>query len=126
MKKDNGLTPAGLEIIGALTEFSEALKAGDPLEERFRVTALSFDLEPRAYTGADVKRTRELLETSHRVFARFLCVSEKTVRCWENGGREPGTMARRFMDEINHSPDYWRARLADSMVVAKSQPLSRP
>jgi DNA-binding transcriptional regulator YiaG len=114
MKKDKGFSPAGLEIIAALTEFSEALKSGEP-EKKLTIRTVRLDLEPAPYTANDVKRTRELLNTSQVVFARLLGVSVKTVRCWEQGDREPSPMACRFMDEINHSPDHWKARLNEAV-----------
>ena len=46
------------------------------------------------------------------LFARFLGVSVKTVRAWEQGTNTPQEIACRLMDEILHDPDYWRKRLS--------------
>ena len=120
MKKDEKFSPAGLEIIAALTEFRDALKNGE-VEKKFTIRTVRLDLKPRPYAARDVKRTRESLNASQSVFARLLGVSVKTVRCWEQGDREPSAMACRFMDEINHSPGYWQARLNESIEVTASR-----
>jgi DNA-binding transcriptional regulator YiaG len=114
MKKEKGFTQADLEILGALTEFRDALKGGGATE-KLTIRTMELDLQPHAYTADDVKRTRALLNASQGVFAQLLGVSVKTVRSWESGDREPCTMARRFLDEIRTAPDYWRARLGQAV-----------
>jgi putative transcriptional regulator len=47
------------------------------------------------------------------VFAQLLGVSVKTVRGWEQGLKPPVPIARRFMDELNISPDHWRRRVGE-------------
>jgi len=41
------------------------------------------------------------------------------VRAWEQGENIPIDIAKRFMDEIRHDPDYWRARLREIVVPIK-------
>ncbi len=120
MKKDKGFSSADLEILGALTEFKDALKSGT-IEKKLTIRTVELDLEPNPYTADDVKRTRALLNASQGVFARLLGVSVKTVRCWEQGDREPMAMACRFMDEINHSPEHWKVRLGESVKSKESR-----
>lgn len=119
MKNPNKLTPKGFQIVAALTEFRETLKAGDRVDVRFTVRRVELDIKPRAFTPDDVKRVRGILGLSQPLFARFLGVDVKTVRSWEQGAREPSPMASRFLDEIASAPVYWRERL-HKLVSSKS------
>ena len=47
MKKDAHLSHVGSEIAGALTEFREALRAGERLDERFTTRAVKRDQRPK-------------------------------------------------------------------------------
>jgi putative transcriptional regulator len=117
MSKREHLTPAGAEIVGALTEFYEALQEGPAaVAKRFTARTIEFDLKPRTYAGKDVEKVRDLLGLSQPLFARFLGVSVTAVRSWENGGKKPSDMACRFLDEIALKPDYWRERVGQLMV----------
>ncbi len=120
---DQGLTPLGAKIVGALSEFRDVLRDGRPVEEVFTVRTLELRLEPRHYTSENVRETRRLLNLSQALFARFLGVDVKTVRSWEQGLKQPSPMACRFMDEIATAPDYWRKRVRDSAVAKGSQPV---
>ena len=115
MKHDQSFSTADLEIIAALTEFSDALHAGE-VEKKLTIRTVELDLKPKPYNADDVKRKREVLNASQGIFARLLGVSVKSVRCWEQGDRVPSAMACRFMDEINHSPEHWKARLTESIA----------
>jgi putative transcriptional regulator len=118
MNKRERLTPAGAEIVEALTEFYETLKQGpEVVAKRFTVRTVDLDVTPRAYTGEEVKKVRDLLGLSQPLFARFLGVSVKAVRAWETGGKKPSDMACRFLDEIALKPDYWRERVGQLMVA---------
>jgi putative transcriptional regulator len=120
MKKTGQLTPAGAEVVEALSEFYEALEEGpEAVTRRFTVRTVELDPKPRSYTGGEVKRVRDLLGLSQPLFARFLGVSVKAVRAWENGGKKPSDIACRFLDEIALKPDYWRERV-DQLVVART------
>ena len=119
MKKNTQLSKAGAEIVEALTGFLDAVQGGGAIADRFTVRTVDLDLKPRAYTGDDVKRMRELLDISQALFARFLGVSVKTVRAWEQGVRPLSGMASRFLDEIATSPDHWKNRI-HSLMTPKS------
>jgi len=112
------LTPADAEIVGALTDFYNTLKdgGGEAVARRFTVRTVELDLEPRKYTGEDVKRIRKMLGLSQALFARFLGASVGTVRSWENGGKKPSNMACRFLDEISLMPDAFRERIRQAIV----------
>ncbi len=121
MKKDTQLSTAGTEIVGALEGFLDVLRGGGEIAERFTVRTVALDLEPREYTGEDVKKTRATLGLSQALFARFLGVSVKSVRAWERGDRKPSDMACRFMDEIAFSPEHWKARIRELIVQKTPQ-----
>ncbi|MBI3464059.1 MAG: hypothetical protein HY000_13535 [Planctomycetes bacterium] len=78
---------------------------------------MELKLEPSKYSAEMVRATRQLLQASQAVFARFLGVSVKTVRSWEQGINAPKDVAARFLDEIRRNPDYWRSRIRESIVV---------
>jgi putative transcriptional regulator len=122
MTKETKLSPAGAEIVGALTEFYDALGEGcEAVAKKFTVRDIELNLEPRTYGSEDVKRVRDLLGLSQPLFARFLGVSTGTVRAWENGGKIPARVVCRFLDEITLRPDYWKERLRDLIVTRPKQ-----
>ncbi len=123
-KRTPTFSPAGAEIIGALTEFRDALRAKVPLEQKFTVRTVELDLRPRAYRAEDVRRTRRILNVSQALFARFLGVDVKTVRSWEQGLKQPSPIACRFMDEIASTPEHWHERLRQ-MITRKAHPVER-
>jgi putative transcriptional regulator len=114
---------AGAEIIGALTELRDTLRTKIPLDQKFTVRMVELDIRPREYGADDVKRTRQILNVSQSIFARFLGVDVKTVRSWEQGLKRPSPIACRFMDEIADSPDHWHDRLRQMITRKESDPL---
>src|SRR5580704_1212617 len=94
------------EILQALSEFTDALEKGEVVE-RFNCRRIKLNLVPTHYSPDLVKKTRKVLGVSQMLFARFLGVSAKTVRAWEQGVNVPHKMAGRFMDEIRKNPLYW-------------------
>lgn len=113
------------EIVQGLTEFADALEAGSDLGERFTCHRVKLDLRPEPYTPEKVKATRNALRVSQSLFARFIGVSVKTVRHWEQGLSSPNTMACRFMDEIRRDPEYYIGRLSKSLVPKDGRRLKR-
>ncbi|MGA2706480.1 MAG: helix-turn-helix domain-containing protein [Isosphaeraceae bacterium] len=120
--RNEELTRNGAEIVDALTEFYEVLKEGgsEAVGRRFTVRTVELNLEPKAYTGEDVKKVRGILGLSQPLFARFLGVSVNAVRNWENGGQTPSKLACRFLDEISHNPKLFQERIRDA-IVSKSK-----
>lgn len=120
--RNEELTRNGAEIVDALTEFYEVLKEGgsEAVGRRFTVRTVELNLEPKAYTGEDVKKVRGILGLSQPLFARFLGVSVNAVRNWENGGQTPSTLACRFLDEISHNPELFKERVRNA-IVSKSK-----
>ena len=126
MNKNEKLSPKGAKIVAALTEFRDALRDGVRVEDRFTVRTVELSLKPRVYTPEEVKQVRELLNVSQPLFACFLGVDVKTVRSWEQGLREPSSMASRFLEEIRTSPDWWRQRLLDRLVRPQRPAPAKP
>jgi putative transcriptional regulator len=114
--RDNKGASVENDILEALSEFTDALKKGE-VSKRFTCRQIKLDLKPTSYNPELVKTTRKLLKVSQTLFARFLGISPKTVRSWEQGINAPSPMACRFMDEIRRSPDYWTERLRESVVT---------
>jgi DNA-binding transcriptional regulator YiaG len=86
-------------------------RAFDEIAER-RVTVRHVEIpEPGAYTGADVKATRNALGVSVAVLAKLIGVSAKLVEHWEQGRRVPAGAVRRLLDEMNRDPSHWRQML---------------
>ena len=104
------------DILEALAEFTGALEKGEVLQ-RLTCRQVKLNLEPSPYSPQLVKGTRKVLGVSQPLFARFLGVSAKTVRSWEQGINTPSPMARRFMDEIRQTPSHWADRLREVAVT---------
>lgn len=124
MAKTRGLTTAGSKIVGALTELCEALEAGESICERFTVRTVRLDLPARRFAPEEVRRLRASLRLSQPLFAQLLGVGVQTIRSWEQGLKPPSPMACRFMDEMESSPDHWRARI-QQVVRAQDEPTAR-
>ncbi len=107
------------EILEALADFTDALKKGE-VRARFTCRQVRLKLEPTSYGPELVRQTRKVLGVSQLLFARFLGVSAKTVRAWEQGVNIPHPMACRFMDEIRYSPEHWTERLRQLLVTTKN------
>ena len=116
-RKTDTQPSVGARIIEGLQELVSVLEKGEPLEKHFTCRRIRLDLEPTQYDGRRVKETRALLGASQAVFARFLGVSVKTIRAWEQGVNAPNDMACRFMDEIGRDPRHWLARLREAVVA---------
>ena len=113
-------TPAGREIIAALTDLVETLKAGTPLESKYTVRHVSTP-DPGEYDAKAIRATRELLGISQRVFAKLIGVSTVLVQSWEQRKRFPDATARRLLDEINRDPAHWR-----SLILPVEHPSIKP
>lgn len=117
MSKENEISPFVAEMIEGLNAFAEALESGEPIEKKFTVRDITLDLHPKSYTTEDVKRVRRTLNVSQPLFARFLGVSVKTLRSWEQGIRPVPPIAARFMDEIVANPDLLKRRMSEAVTT---------
>lgn len=115
-----GKSPAGSvagRIVSRLTTFTKALESDAVVSEKFTVRTIRLNLQPTSYDPAAVRKTRDLLNLSQSLFAKFLGVAVQTVRAWEQGDNIPSDMAARFLDEINANPTYWQRRLQSAAVA---------
>ena len=101
------------------------MRTGEPLERHFTVRTYKVEFTPREYGPGDVRRVRDLLGMSQVLFARFLGVDANTVRSWEQGTRPPSSIARRFMDEIEGNPEYWRRRILQNATGVGTERANR-
>jgi putative transcriptional regulator len=104
------LSEVDREIIGALTDFRDTLRARTPLESKYTVRHVMVVVPPPQIGPEDVKRTREALGLSQPVFADFLGTSLSTIRSWEQGQKPPSPMARRLLGLIATDPTYWKSQ----------------
>lgn len=111
----------GKKIIDRLERFTIDLEQGVDIARKYTCRQIVLDLEPKTYDAKQVLKARKTLGLSQMLFARFLGVSVKTVRAWEQGTNTPQVIACRLMDEIQHDPDYWRKRLSQ---LARSRTLA--
>ncbi len=102
----------GKTIVERLRRFTIDLEAGVDIAKKYTCRQIVLDLEPKPYDAKRALKARKTLGLSQMLFARFLGVSVKTVRAWEQGTNTPQEIACRLMDEIQHDPDYWRKRLS--------------
>jgi putative transcriptional regulator len=100
----------GEKLIEAMTEFTEALESGEPLNGKLTGHTLSIELTPKRYAAKDVRATRRILGASQSFFARFIGVALGTVRAWEQGRNVPSGAAARLLDEIRLNPEFWKGR----------------
>ncbi len=103
------------DILEGLAEFSDVLEKGE-VTKRLTCRQIKLTLVSTIYSPELVKKTRRSLGISQTLFARFLGVSPKTVRSWEQGLNCPNPMACRFMDEIRQDPSYWIERLKEAAI----------
>jgi DNA-binding transcriptional regulator YiaG len=99
------------QILEGLREMSEFATSGEPPEKRYTVRQLTLDLEPGDYTPDKVRATRAVFGLSQPLFAKFLGVEVSALRHWEQGIRSPSAVVRRFLDEMNATPDHWSGRI---------------
>jgi|HubBroStandDraft_1064217.scaffolds.fasta_scaffold118380_2 DNA-binding transcriptional regulator YiaG len=103
-----GMTSKGREIVASLAEAVAVERAGIPIESRFTVRTVELPDEPRKYSSAAVRATRDKLGMSQAIFSHLIGVSPMLVRAWEQGQRVPAKWARRLLDEMNRDPRHWR------------------
>ncbi len=96
----------GAQVVRGLTALEQSLSKGQDITRRFTVRTVEVELEPRAYTPAQVRAVRQRLGASQAVFAQLLAVTPKTLQGWEQGKPAP-RIARRLLDLIDQNPTPW-------------------
>jgi len=93
----------GKELVEALIEANEY--HDDKIS--LRTTTIELPDEPEELSREQIKKIRESLNVSQPVFARFLGVSDKAVKAWEQGGARPNGCALRLMEIAKNYPDHF-------------------
>ena len=93
MKRD-----IGAEILEGLEEIQKWNKG----ELELKTTKLKLP------AANDVTKIRESMGLSQQVFATFMGVSIRTLRCWEQGVREPNGSAKTLLFVADKQPDALR------------------
>jgi DNA-binding transcriptional regulator YiaG len=90
----------GEQVVEGLREVRRIVESGGRLEDHLVVHRVRASIEPRAFSGAQVKAVRAMAKMSQAVFARMLAVSPKTLQSWEAGRTKPPAMACRLLELI--------------------------
>jgi putative transcriptional regulator len=114
MSKDDRLSPLAAEMVAGMSELCDALKAGEIIEKRFTVRTVTLNIDAKRYGPSDVRRARDVLNASQPLLAKFLGVSVKTLRSWEQGVRPVPMIACRYLDDILAHPEIWKERIVVS------------
>jgi DNA-binding transcriptional regulator YiaG len=114
-RQQNGQLSVPRQILEGLREMAEFATSGEPPEKRYTVRHLTLDLNPGVYTPDQVRATREVFGLSQPLFAKFIGVDVSALRHWEQGIRSPSAVVRRFLDELNATPDHWRRRIESAV-----------
>lgn len=115
IKKNEEGSEISLEqgLLESLGEVRDALKSGTRLDKKYTVRTIELELEPHEYTPAEIKRIREMFNSSQAVFAQLIGVEKKTLQSWEQGQRPP-KIARRMFDMMKNDPKAWLRMLKES------------
>ena len=62
---------------------------------------------------------------SQPLFAKFLGVEVSALCHWEQGIRSPSAVVRRFLDEMNATPDHWWGRIEAAVRRTRRDPSAR-
>lgn len=122
MNERKGLSPLAAEMVKGMSAFCDAAEAGEAVGEKFTIRTVSLDLETRPYGPDDVKQFRHFLKASQSLLAKFLGVSVKTLRSWEQGARPVPTIACRYMDDVIANPEVWRRRIQVADYKRSTEP----
>ena len=126
MNDDDRLSPLGAEMVAGMSAFLDAAESGQSIEERYTIRSYTLDLESRPYGPADVKDVRKYLNASQSLLAKFLGVSVKTLRSWEQGTRPVPRIACRYLDDVVAHPEVWRDRVKLSAPAPGGGPARSP
>jgi len=124
MNKDKGFSPLATEMLASMSEFCDAIEAGEPIGKRFTIRTVKLDLRAKDYGPEDVRHVRKVMGASQAVLAAFLGVSVKTVRSWEQGTRPVPKIACRYMNDIVDYPEIWQKRVQEASTSKACFPAS--
>jgi putative transcriptional regulator len=91
------------DLIGAVNETAEALRAGRA--GGLRTTTMELPEPARELKPGQVRRIRRDLGASQAVFARLLNVPKRTAISWETGQRRPSGAALKLLHIARSKPE---------------------
>ena len=89
---------------------ADFVTSGDASQNRYTPGSSRWTSNRGSYTAEKVRATREVFGLSQPLFAKFLGVDVSALRHWEQGIRSPSAVVRRFLDEMNATPDHWACK----------------
>lgn len=101
MKKKKSL---GDEIVASLKEAVDWSKGKIDLKTEY----LELPADPPVMDGKHVRRIREKLRVSQPVFAKYLGVSDRAVKSWEQDISQPNGSAIRLLQIASEMPEEFR------------------
>ena len=94
------------EAFAELKEAMEEALAFERGERRdLKITRIRAPRPPKAMSAQDIVQIRRRLNCSQSVFAMFLNISPKTVQAWEQGSRQPGDAALKWLTIAKKHPE---------------------
>lgn len=112
MKKSN----TGKLLISALKEALEYHEGKITL----RTSALILPNDPKTLSASDIRKIREVLQLSQPVFAKYIGVSDKAVKSWEQGLSKPTGSAARLLNMAKFDHVEFQKLILNSSGATKS------
>lgn len=92
----------GSKIIDTVLDTAKDLHDAGVMDEVTMKEFEAFKLPPvKQYTAVQIKRIRVRNKVSQPVFARFLNVSDRAVKSWEQGEKHPNGATLRLLDIVD-------------------------
>jgi DNA-binding transcriptional regulator YiaG len=113
----------GERLVAEFSQLRDALRAKEPIEQRFTVKTVELDLKPKAFDAEAVRVLRLSLGVSQAVFAHLLDVSVDLVCAWEQGNRRPSGPVCRLLEMMELDPAYWLETV--NRIAQRRQRMSR-
>lgn len=98
--KSKAKKSTGKMLIDALNE-AVAFHEG---KVTLRTESVAIPNDPPELSSREIKKIREQLNLSQPIFAKYLGVSDKAVKGWEQGGGHPNGAALRLLELAKSDP----------------------
>lgn len=89
-------------ILNGLSSALEIVQGKKPAKRMREVIIPDLPL----YKGKDVKRVREKIEVTQKIFAEVIGVSVKTIEAWEGNRNIPDGPAQRIFYALDNNPSF--------------------
>jgi putative transcriptional regulator len=116
--KPSESTLHGRRLIANMEKLIVTAKAGGmaAVEKKYTVRRARRGAFPKpGLQAADIVAIRHCLGLSQALFAELLGAALNTVQAWEQGTNSPSGIASRFLAELQRDPDYWKARIVETV-----------